>query len=58
MAAEDKSGKRFMEDLEKEYKLPGFLKNRIINAPYLSDEDLSYLKRKRDKNGNVIPMED
>jgi len=58
MAAEDKSGKRFIEDLEKEYKLPGFLKNRIINAPYLPDEDLSYLKRKRDKNGNVIPMED
>lgn len=58
MDSEDKLHPKFIDDLEKEYKLPGFLKNRIINSPYLSDEDLSYLKRKRDANGNIILLKD
>ncbi len=48
----------FMEDLKKEYKLAVFLENRIINSPYFSNDELAYLKRQRDKEGNVVPMED
>ncbi|MPT35464.1 hypothetical protein [Flavobacterium sp. WV_118_3] len=48
----------FMEDLKKEYKLAVFLENRIINSSYFSDDALAYLKRQRDKEGNVVPMED
>lgn len=55
---DDKLRRGSVENLEKDYKLPKFLKNRIINSPYLSDQDLSFLKRKRDENGNIIPMED
>jgi hypothetical protein len=55
---DDKLSRGSVENLEKDYKLPKFLKNRIINSPYLSDQDLSFLKRKRDENGNIIPMED
>ncbi len=48
----------FIEDLKREYKLAVFLENRIINSSYLSDDELVYLKRQRDKEGNVVPMED
>jgi len=48
----------FMEDLKKEYELPVFLENRIINSSYFSDYELAFLERQRDKEGNVIPMVD
>jgi hypothetical protein len=46
----------FTEDLEKKYELPKFIKNRIVNSPYLSDSDLNILKRERDTNGNVVAI--
>lgn len=55
---DDKLSQASVENLEKEYKLPKFLKNRIINSPYLSDQDLASVRRKRDENSNIIPIED
>jgi len=55
---DDKLSQGSVENLEKEYKLPKLLKDRIINSPYLSDQDLASVRRKRDKNGNIILMED
>ncbi|UUC44416.1 hypothetical protein [Flavobacterium cerinum] len=53
----DNRYKNFIANLEKEYKLPVFLKTQIINSPYLSDEELFLLMRKRDEKGNIVVIE-
>ena len=46
----------FVDDLEKKYELPKFIKNRVVNSPYLSDYELDKLRRKRDSNGNIVEI--
>lgn len=53
-----KAGRNLIEDLGPEYRLPAFIKDRMIQSPYLEDRALYCLKRKRLADGTVVPEEE